>query len=103
MAFKNSPLNDSSIDLEREAIKRLRGLAPFMGDKCRVSRELNGSDTVLCLDFSDCPQDLKMSEKEWSERAVLLAFSCEEVGLAKAVVWKKGEQIVAGMIVEQIA
>ncbi|MDJ0575690.1 MAG: hypothetical protein QNJ65_11055 [Xenococcaceae cyanobacterium MO_234.B1] len=50
MPSKNSPLNCRSIDLEIEAIKRFRDLAPFLDPECRVFRELNGLSTVLCSD-----------------------------------------------------
>ena len=103
MASKNSPLNNTSIELEIEAIKRFRDLASFISPKCLVYRELNGLETVLCLDFADCPQDLKMNQKEWLELTILLAISCDELGLAHSVAWKKGKQIVGWMSLEQIA
>ena len=103
MAAQNSPLNYTSIDLEIEAIKRFRALAPFISPKCRVVRELNGLDTVLCLDFTDCPQDLEMNEKEWQEVAQLLALSCHYLGLANSIVFKRGKRIVGWMTLEQIA
>ena len=103
MAAKNSPLNNTSIDLELEAIKRFRGLAPLLSPKCRVFRELNGRDTVLCLDFADCPQELEMKEKEWQEFAQLLALSGHYLGLANSMVFKRGQQIVGWMSLEEIA
>ena len=102
MAFKNSPLNHTSIDLEMETIKRFRRLVPLLSPKCRVWRELNGLDTALCLDFADCPQELKMNKKEWQEFAMLLALSCHWLGFAKAVVFKRGKQIAGWMTLEQI-
>ncbi len=64
MASKNSPLNCTSLNLELEAIKRFRNLAPFLSTECRVFRELNGRSIVLCLDFTACPQDLKINKGE---------------------------------------
>ena len=103
MAAQNSPLNYTSIDLEIEAIKRFRALAPFISPKCRVFRELNGSDIVLCLDFADCPQELEMNKKEWQEFAQLLGLSCHYLGLANSMVFKRGKRIVGWMTLEQIA
>ncbi len=100
MRFKNSPLNNTSIDLEIEAIKRFRELASFIPPQCRVYREHNGAQTLLCLDFTDCPQELKMSQEEWSEITILLALSCDELGLAHSVVWKNGERIVGRMTLD---
>ena len=102
MAAKNSPLNNTSIDLELEAIKRFRALAPFISPKCRVFRELNGRETVLCLDFADCPQELEMNEKEWQEFVQLLALPGHYLGLANSVVFKRGKQIAGWMTFEQI-
>lgn len=72
MASKNSPLNQMSIDLEIETIKRFRTLAPFLSPQCRVFRELNGIESLLCLDFVDCPQELQINEREWKEIALFL-------------------------------
>ena len=103
MASKNSPLNYTSIDLEIEAIRRFRSLAPFLSPKCRVFRELNGRSTVICLDFADCPQELKMNKEEWQELALLLAHSSHYLGLANSLVFKIGDRIVAWMTLNQIA
>lgn len=103
MTLKNSPLNNTSINLEKEIIRRFRGLVPLLSSQCLIYRELNGRETVLCLDFTACPQELKMNQQEWSETTILLALSCDELGLANSVVWKNGEQIVGWMSLEDIA
>lgn len=102
MASKNSPLNCTSTALELEAIQRFRNLAPFLDPKCRVFRELNGRSTVLCLDFTDCPQELKMNKKEWQEYARLLVHSSHYLGLANSVVFKNGDRILAWMSLTQV-
>ena len=103
MASKNSPLNYTSIDLELEAIRRFRSLAPFLSPECRVFRELNGRSTVLCLDFAACPQDLKMTKQEWQELALLLVHSSHYLGLANSLVFKIGDRQVGGMTLNQIS
>ena len=95
--------HNRSIDLEIEAIKRFRALASFIPPKCRVYRELNRLETVLCLDFIDCPQELNMNQEEWLEITILLAVFCDELGLANSVVWKNGKQIVGWMSLEEMA
>ena len=95
--------NNTSMDLEIEAIKRFRALASSLSPQCRVFRELNGSEPILCLDFAACPQDLKKNEKEWLEFAQRLAFACHYLGLAKSMVFKRGQWIVGVMILEQMA
>ena len=102
MASKNSPLNYTSIDLEIEAIKRFRDLAPFLSPECRVFRELNGRSTLLCLDFTACPQDLKMNKDEWQEFAQLLVHSSHYLGLANSLVFQKGDRILAWMSLTQV-
>ncbi len=102
MSSPNSPLNHTSIDLEIEAIQRLRTLVPFIGTKCQVVRQLNGNDPVLCLDFTDCPQDLNRNKKEWQEFVLLLALSCHYLGLANSVVFKNGGRIIGWISLEQI-
>lgn len=99
--FKNSPLNNTSMELEMEAIKRFRELASFISPQCRVFRERNRERTVLCLDFTDCPQALKMNQKEWSEIIMWLAIACDYLGIANYVVFKNGGRIVGRMTLEQ--
>ncbi|MDJ0590429.1 MAG: hypothetical protein QNJ72_10590 [Pleurocapsa sp. MO_226.B13] len=102
MTFNNSPLRCTSTDLELEAIKRFRDLAPLISPECRVYRELSGRSVVLCLDFSACPQDLKMDKKEeWQEFAKLLIHSSHYLGLANSLVFKNGDRILAWMSLNQ--
>ena len=86
-----------------ETIKRLRTLVPFISPQCRVVRERNRAQTVLCLDFTDCPQDLKMNQQEWSEIIMWLAIACDYLGLANYVVFKNSGRIVGRMTLEQTA
>ena len=102
MASKNSPLNCTSIDLEIEAIKRFRDLAPFISPECRVFRELSGRSTALCLDFAACPQDLNMNKEEWQEFAQLLVHSAHYLGLANSLVFKNGDHILSWMTLNKI-
>ncbi len=95
MASKNSPLNYTSIDLELEAIKRFRDLAPFLDPECRVFRQLNGSSVELCLDFAACPQEIEMNQEEWQEFALLLVHSSHYLGLANSLVFQLGGRIVS--------
>jgi hypothetical protein len=96
MALNNSPLNYTSIDLELEAIQRFRTLAPFLPRTCRVSRELDGNSTVLCLDFVDCQEEIASN---MAEVAFLLALSSHYLRLADYIVFKVGDQIGKKLIV----
>ncbi len=95
MASKNSSINNTSIDLELEAIRRFRCLVPFLDPECQVWRELNGSSTVLCLDFMACPKDLNMNQQEWEEVAKVLLHSSHYLGLANSLVLKAGKRIIS--------
>ena len=97
MEPKNSPLNCTSLDLEIEAIKRFRDWAPFLSSECQIFRELNGLSTVLCLDFTSCPQELKTSKEEWQKFARLLTNLSHTLGLANSVVFKNGDRTVLWM------
>ena len=101
MASQNSSINNTSIDLELEGIRRFRCLVPFLDPECRVFRELNGRSTVLCLDFTACPQDLKINQKEWQEVAELLLYSSHYLSLANTVVFKIGERVMGWMSLNQ--
>ena len=87
MSSPNSQFDPTSRALEKEVIKRFRGLLPFLPRPCRIFRQRNPKQTILCLDFVDCPQKLKMSPKKWSKITLLLANSCDELGLAKSLVF----------------
>ena len=102
MSSPNSQFNPTSRALEKEVIKRFRDLAPFIPPKCLVFRQRDPNQTVLCLDFVDCPQKLKMSLQKWSKITLLLANSCEELGLAKSLLFKNGQQILEWISLEPI-
>ena len=94
MSSSNLPSQNTSLDWEKEVIKRFRGLVPFISCQCRVFRQLNGCETRLCLDFTDYPQYRQINAKKWANIKLLLARSCNQLGLANSVVWKEGKRIV---------
>lgn len=93
MGTEKLPLNCTSRQLEKEAIKRFLTLASFIPAECGVRRELNGSSTILCLDFTACPQDVKTHQEQWQELARLLTHCSNYLGLANTVVFKHKERI----------
>ncbi len=93
MGAKNSPLNCTSRELEQEAIKRFRNLASFMPTEWGVRRKLNGRETILCLDLTACPQDLKTNHERWQELARLLTHCSNYLGLANMVVFQNKDCI----------
>ena len=100
MSSPNSQFDHMSRALEREVIKRFRGLLPFIPRQCRIFRQLNRHKTILYLDFTAYPQYLKMNEQKWSDLTIWLALSCNQLGLAHSVVWKDGERIVGRMTLD---
>ena len=89
MASKNFPLN-YSLDLEIEAIKRLRSFIPELPQECRVFRKLKGASTLLCLDFVDCPRELSRSMEQFG----LLAIVSYHLGLAESLIFMIDQQII---------
>ena len=94
MVSNNSPINCTSRDLEIEAIRRFRDFVPLLAPECEVFRSLNGRSTLLCLDFRACPQNLKMTQKEWLEFAYFSIYSSHYLGLANSLVLKIGDHAV---------
>ena len=92
MVTNNSKVELSCLDLELEAIRRFRGLVPFLPLQCRVFRVLEKKSPTLCLDFTDCPAELPSN---LSEFAFLLALSSHYLGLADILIFKVNGEIVA--------
>lgn len=102
MKYKDLPLKISCFDLEIEAINRFRILTPFLDANCQICRELNqldGYSTILCLDFVDCPQELRLNRAEWQEFSQLLVYSAHYLGLANSIVIKLGDRLIARITV----
>ena len=95
MASNNSSINNTSTDLELEAIRRFRCFVPFLDPECQVFRQLKGHSTVLCLDFTACPQDLNLNQKDWREFTQLLILSSRYLGLANSLMFKVGKRIIS--------
>lgn len=101
MADKNLPFDYINVDLEIEAIQRFRSLVPFLSPDCLVFRELEGNYTILCLDFTACPQELAMTAPERLEWAELLLYSSHYLGLASTLVFKIGDRILGKINLKQ--
>ena len=86
----HSPLNFTSADLEKAALKRFRSLASILPLECKVSRSMWGRSTIVCLDFADCA-DLLDSTREQS---LGLLKTAHELGLAKSLLFRKGKKVI---------
>ncbi|MBE9169260.1 hypothetical protein IQ238_17600 [Pleurocapsales cyanobacterium LEGE 06147] len=89
MSYRNSPLNNTSSDLEKAALNRYRSLVPSLPESCRVFRETWNSSTVLCLDFTDCPDSLVAT----MEQFLPLMIASHHLGLADSLLFKLNNKI----------
>ncbi|WP_124975636.1 hypothetical protein [Aphanothece sacrum] len=82
------PFNCTSVELEKEAIKRLRTLVSLLPSQCRIFREPWDCSTVICLDFAQCPHLLNVIQ----EQEPLLINAIQELGLANSIIFRIGQK-----------
>ncbi|MCG8366560.1 MAG: hypothetical protein MJA27_24910 [Pseudanabaenales cyanobacterium] len=90
MTHKNSPLNCPSADLEKAALNRFRTLVLCLPQTCKVFRELRDRSTVVCLDFTDCPDSLKTAMAQF----LRLQLAAHYLGLADSLRFQINNTIV---------
>jgi hypothetical protein len=91
MANQESPLNCTSANFERIAIKRFRALATCVPRASKVFREPWDCSTVLCIDFENCPNLLQTTK----EKADLLVIAAQTLGLANSLIFRIGKKTVS--------
>jgi hypothetical protein len=84
------PLNCTSADFEQAALARFRSLVGFVPPNSKISRELSGRSTVLCLDFADCPHLFSVDQ----EQARSLSRAIADLGLADSMIFRLGSKTV---------
>jgi hypothetical protein len=89
MSYRNSPLNNTSSDLEKAALRRYRSLVPSLPECCRIFREIWNRSTVLCLDFGDCPDALVAT----MEQCLPLMIASHNLGLSDSLLFKLNNKI----------
>jgi hypothetical protein len=90
MLNQPSPINNSSADLEKEVLSRLRKLIACIPEKCKIFREISGNSTVLCLDFVNCPELLEQTK----EQSFLLLLGANDLGLANSLIFRVNQKVV---------
>lgn len=90
MTNQNSPANNTSADLEKAAIERLRSLIVCIPQECKVYREIAGSSPVLCLDFVNCPNLLEETRKQ----SFLLLLGANYLGLANSLIFRVDRKVI---------
>ena len=93
MTNQHFSANNTSADLEKAALNRLRSLLSFVPEKCYIFRELSGTSTVLCFDFANCPDLLE----EAMDQYFLLLIGANYLGLAHSVVFKLDKKLIGWM------
>ncbi len=89
MAHQNSPINTTTAEFEKEAIARLRTIATYIPENCKVFREPWNRSTVLCLDFEACPYFLESIKA----KSNLLVVAARDLGLANSAIFKIGNNV----------
>lgn len=84
------PLNCTSADFEQAALARFRSLVGFLPPNSKISRELSGRSTVLCLDFANCPHLFSVDQ----EQARSLSREIANLGLADSMIFRLGSKTV---------
>ncbi|MGL5832892.1 MAG: hypothetical protein ACRC1Z_06625 [Waterburya sp.] len=84
------PLNCTSADFEQAALAKFRSLVGFLPPNSKISRELSGRSTVLCLDFADCPHLFSVDQ----EQARSLSQAIAHLGLADSMIFRLGSKTV---------
>ena len=82
---------DTSADLEKEVIQRLRATMKFIPQECLIFREPWESTTIVCFDFQSCPNLLFMTQA----RANLILMACQDLSLAHSIIFRIGNKIVS--------
>jgi hypothetical protein len=90
MSYQHSPSECTGANLEREALKRFRTLAPFVPKECRIFREPWECSTVLCLDFAACPTHLEITKAKTDE----LVTAIDELGLSNVIIFRIGRKFI---------
>lgn len=89
MAEQHSPLNYTSADFEKAALRRFRSLVSFLPSDCKVFREIWNRSTVVCIDFEDCPNSIEAVR----EQTFLLLIVAHYLGLADSLLFKTGKKV----------
>ncbi len=89
MSYRNSPLHNTSSDLEKAALNRYRSLVPNLPEHCHIFREIWNHSTVLCLDFADCPDSLIAT----MEQFLPLMIASHHLGLSNCLLFKLNNKV----------
>lgn len=89
MSPSDAVSRSSSRDLEQEALRRFRLLAPVIPPECIVYRETWNNNTAVCLDFQHCPLQLERVK----ENSPILMTALETLGLGKSIIFREGNHI----------
>jgi hypothetical protein len=90
MTNQNSPANNTSADLEKAAIEKLRSLILCIPQDCKVYREIAGSSPVLCLDFVNCPHLLD----ETRQQSFLILLGANYLALANSLILRVDRKVI---------
>ncbi len=96
MSSQPLPSDCTSAKFEQVALNRLRSLASFLPQDCRIFREPWDCSTVLCLDFAECPTFLLIIK----ENPTQLQAVVQELGIAHGIVFRINQKLMGWVGVE---
>ena len=92
-----SPLNSTSMDLEKAVISRFQMLTGNFLGKSRIFREPWGNSTVLCIDFESRPYIFPLTR----EQSHILRLAIEQLGLANSIIFRTNNKVLGWKKIEK--
>lgn len=91
MSESQSFPQSTSHNFEQEVLSRFRNLVAILPSECKIYRETWNHNTVLCLDFQDCPHYIEIIKENVSVLTAIVQRLC----LAKSIIFRQGHQLKA--------
>ena len=91
MSESQSFFQSTSRNFEQEVLSRFRHLTAILPSECLIYRETWNHNTVLCLNFQDCPYYLELVKEEVS----VLIQVVQRLSLAKSIIFRQGNKLKA--------
>jgi hypothetical protein len=91
MSESQSFSQSTSRNFEQEVLSRFRHLVVILPSECHIYRETWNDNTVLCLDFQDCPHYIEIIKENVSVLTTIVQRLC----LAKSIIFRQGNQLKA--------
>ncbi len=91
MSESQSFSRSTSQNFEQEILNRFRTLVGILPSECSLYREMSNNNTILCLNFQDCPYSIEIIK----ENVAVLIEIVQRLSLAKSIIFREGNQVKA--------